>query len=92
MFAGLGRAAAEASLAFVAPAAIDGGLAQRLELRRRLVPVADTRALGKTDLPENTALPDIRVAPDTFTVWIDGEEIVPRPAAELPLAQRYFLF
>ena len=58
----------------------------------RCVAVADTRRLGKADLPENTALPEIRVEPDTFRVWIDGEEIEPRPAAELPLAQRYFLF
>ena len=92
MFAGSGRAAAEASLAFVAPAALEAGLAGRLGLRRRVVGVADTRRLAKSDLPENTALPEIRVEPDTFRVWVDGEEIEPRPVAELPLAQRYFLF
>ncbi len=92
MFAGSGRAAAEASLAFVAPAALEAGLPERLGLRRGLRAVADTRRVTKADLPENTALPDIRVEPDTFRVWIDGEEIEPRPAAELPLAQRYFLF
>jgi urease subunit alpha len=92
MFAGSGRAAAEASLAFVAPAALEGGLEARLGLRRGLRAVADTRRIGKADLPENTALPEIRVDPDTFRVWVDGEEIEPRPAAELPLAQRYFLF
>ena len=92
MFAGSGRAAAEASLAFVAPAALEGGLADRLGLRRGLRAVANTRRIGKADLPENTALPDIRVEPDTFRVWVDGEEIEPRPALELPLAQRYFLF
>jgi urease subunit alpha len=92
MFAGFGRAAAESSLAFVAPAALEAGLADRLALRRRLVPVASTRAVGKADLPENTALPDIRVDSDTFRVWIDGAEVEPQPAPELPLAQRYFLF
>jgi urease subunit alpha len=92
MFAGRGRAAAEASLAFVSPAALADGLAARLGLRRQLRAVADTRRLGKADLPENNALPDIRVEPDTFRVWVDGEEIVPAPVAELPLAQRYFLF
>jgi urease subunit alpha len=92
MFAGAGRAAAAASLAFVSPAALDDGLAERLALRRQLAPVANTRRLGKSDLPENTALPDIRVEPDTFRVWIDGDEVEPQPATELPLAQRYFLF
>ena len=47
---------------------------------------------GKADLPENDALPDIEVEPDTFTVRIDGEVIEEAPAAELPMAQRYFLF
>jgi urease subunit alpha len=92
MFAGSGRGAAEASIAFVAPAALEGGLVERLALRRAVRAVADTRSVTKADLPENTALPEIRVEPDTFRVWVDGEEIEPRPAAELPLAQRYFLF
>ncbi len=53
---------------------------------------ADTRGLRKSDLPENDARPDIRVEPDTFRVWIDGDEVEPAPAAVLPMAQRYFLF
>ncbi|MDX6473470.1 MAG: urease subunit alpha [Gaiellaceae bacterium] len=92
MFAGAGRAAAEASLAFVSPAAAEAGLAERLALRRPVVPVRDTRSVGKADLPENDALPDIRVEPDSFRVWIDGEPVEPQPVRELPLAQRYFLF
>jgi urease subunit alpha len=92
MFAGAGRGAAEASLAFVSPAALECGIADRLGLRRPLRPVADTRRLAKADMPENAALPEIRVEPDTFRVWIDGEEVEPRPAEVLPLAQRYFLF
>jgi urease subunit alpha len=92
MFAGSSRAAAEVSIAFVAPAALEAGLAGRLGLRRAMVAVADTRRLTKADMPGNTALPEIRVEPDTFRVWIDGDEIEPRPAETLPLAQRYFLF
>jgi urease subunit alpha len=86
MFAGGGRLAARRSLAFTAPRAeVDG-------LEARVVPVKDTRALRKSDMPLNDALPEIRVEPDTFRVWVDGEEIVPDPVAELPLAQRYSLF
>jgi urease subunit alpha len=92
MFAGGGRAAAEASLTFVSAASLEDGLAERLELRRSLRPVTDTRRLGKADMALNDAVPDIRVEPDTFRVWIDGEEIAPDPAPVLPLAQRYFLF
>lgn len=85
-------AAAHSSLHFVAPAALEAGLADRLDVRRKLVPVAGTRSLGKADLPNNTALPRIEVDPDTFTVRIDGDVVEPEPADSLPMAQRYFLF
>jgi urease subunit alpha len=84
--------ARETSLAFVAPAAADTGLADRLAVGRPLVPVADVRARGKETMPLNDALPRIDVRPDTFTVSIDGEPVEPAPVAELPMAQRYFLF
>ncbi|CAO5164311.1 urease (alpha subunit) [Frankia sp. AiPs1] len=84
--------AASTSLTFVAPAAIEDGLPERLGLATPVVPVADVRRRGKADLPQNTATPDIRVDPDTFTVFIDGDPVDADPATELPMAQRYFLF
>jgi urease subunit alpha len=84
--------ASATSVHFVAPTAVDGGLADRLAVRRPLVPVRDVRRRGKADLPMNDALPDIRVDPDSFTVRIDGDVVEAAPAAELPMAQRYFLF
>jgi urease subunit alpha len=92
MFGAAPLAAAATSLAFVAPAAIDDGLADRLAVRRRLVAVADVRRRTKADLPRNDALPAITVEPDTFTVRIDGDVVEAAPATELPMAQRYFLF
>jgi urease subunit alpha len=92
MWGAAARAAASTSVSFVAPAAIEAGLPDRLGLPRRLVPVGNVRARGKADLPENVALPRIEVEPDSFTVRIDGEVVEPEPAAELPMAQRYFLF
>ncbi|MEV5703791.1 urease subunit alpha [Actinoallomurus sp. NPDC052274] len=85
-------AAPATSVHFVAPAALEDGLAGRLDVRRPLVAVKDTRRLGKTDMPLNDALPDIRVDPDTFTVTVDGDEVEPAPVSELPMARRYFLF
>jgi urease subunit alpha len=87
-----GRAAPATSVAFVAPAAVEAGAVPELGLNRRLVAVDDVRRLTKADMPNNGALPDIRVEPDTFTVRIDGEVVEPAPATELPMAQRYFLF
>ncbi|GAA3457748.1 urease subunit alpha [Dactylosporangium matsuzakiense] len=92
MFGAYGAAAPATSLAFVAPAAIEDGLADRLGLRRRLAAVGNTRSIGKADLPRNDATPRIEVEPDTFTVRIDGEVVDPDPVEELPMAQRYFLF
>jgi urease subunit alpha len=92
MFGAYGRVPARTSLHFVAPAALEAGLADRLAVDRRLAAVTDTTRLTKADMPENTALPEIRVDPDTFTVRVDGEVWEPEPVRELPMAQRYFLF
>ena len=92
MFGAAPRAAAATSITFVAAAALEDGLAERLALSRRLVASADTRSRGKADLPQNDAMPSITVDPDTFAVHVDGELIEEQPATELPMAQRYFLF
>lgn len=92
MFGAAPVSAAATSVHFVAPAAIEDGLADRLDIRRRLVPVGNVRKVGKADMPLNDALPSIEVDPDSFTVRIDGQVWEEQPAAELPMAQRYFLF
>ncbi|KAA0108597.1 urease subunit alpha [Mycolicibacterium sp. P1-5] len=92
MFGAAPAAAAATSVHFVAPQAIEDGLADRIAVNRRLVPVGNVRAIGKAQMPLNNAQPRIEVDPDTFTVRIDGEVWAEQPAAELPMAQRYFLF
>ncbi|MDX3104888.1 urease subunit alpha [Nonomuraea angiospora] len=92
MFGASPVTAAATSLHFVAPAALESGLADRLSVRRRLAPVADVRRRGKSSMPLNDAMPRIEVAPDTFEVRIDGDLVEPAPATRLPMAQRYFLF
>ena len=72
------------SVAFVAPAAIEAGLASRLRTGRTLLAVDNTRRLTKADMPENDALPSIEVDPDSFTVSVDGEQIREDPAEVLP--------
>ncbi len=92
MFGAYGVVPGRTSVAFVAPAALEDGLEERLGLNRRMVAVADVRKRTKSDLPLNDALPRIEVDPDTFTVKIDGEVVEAAPAETLPMAQRYFLF
>ena len=96
MFGALGRAPAANSITFVTPLALEDGLdrrlGERLGVAKPLVAIGDTRATTKADMRLNDARPEVAVDPDTFTVTIDGEPVVPEPATELPMAQRYFLF
>ena len=80
------------SVAWVAPAALEDGLADRLAVRRPLVPVRNMRALAKADLKANGAMPTIEVDPRTFAVRIDGALVIEDPVSVLPLAQRYAMF
>ncbi|CQD19090.1 urease subunit alpha [Mycolicibacterium conceptionense] len=92
MFGAAPAAAAATSVHFVAPQAIEDGLADRVDVRRKLAAVKNVRRIGKAQMPHNDALPHIEVEPDTFTVRIDGQVWQEQPAVELPMAQRYFLF
>ena len=92
MFGAFGSSPAATSVYFAPQAALDGGLAGSVAASRRFVPVRSPRGIGKADMPQNSATPDIRVDPETFTVRIDGSVVDPDPVRELPMAQRYFLF
>jgi len=91
-FAAHGRARYSTAVTFVSQASIDYGLISELHLRKRLVPVHNTRGISKRDLLWNDSLPKIEVDPETYTVKADGRELRCEPASVLPLAQRYFLF
>jgi urease subunit alpha len=91
MWGSFGVAAASTSVHFVAAAALEAGLPERLSVHRDFVAVEDVRRRSKADLPENAALPRIEVEPDTFTVRVDGVVVEGEPVAELPMAQRYFM-
>lgn len=90
MFGAAPTVAAHTSIAWVAEVALEAGIEARID--REVMPVADTRSVGKADMVENTATPRIEIDADTFTVTVDGEVMVEAPAQELPMAQRYFLF
>ena len=92
MFGAFGRAVASTSLTFASKGAVEAGVAERLGLAKPLVAVKNTRGLRKHDMRLNDYAPHIEVDPQTYEVRADGEHLVCEPAAELPLAQRYFLF
>ena len=80
------------AVTFVAQAALDDGLPERLGLRRRLLAVAPTRDVTKASMVNNDALPRIDIDAETFEIEIEGERVVPAPAETLPLAQLYAMF
>src|SRR5215831_8715799 len=91
MFGAFGKALAT-SVTFVSNASLKNPAVAKLKLERPLIPVRNTRAIGKRDMKLNDALPKIEVDPETYIVRADGELLVCEPAKALPLAQRYFLF
>jgi urease subunit alpha len=86
-----GRAKQALSACFVNPLAIAGDLAGKLDLAKALLPAKGTRKLNKRDMLHNDACPNIKVNPQTFDVFVDGELATCEPAERLPLAQRYML-
>jgi urease subunit alpha len=93
MFGAFGRAIASSSVTFVSQAAVDGYLAQRLGVSKKLLPVRNTRGgISKRSMVLNDATPNIEVDPETYEVRADGELLACEPAEVLPMAQRYFLF
>ncbi|MDW3205100.1 MAG: urease subunit alpha [Alphaproteobacteria bacterium] len=92
MFGGFGGALAASSVTFMSQAGVEGGLKQTLGLSKTVLPVSGCRKVTKADMALNDATPDISVDPETYEVRADGELLTCEPAAELPMAQRYFLF
>ncbi len=90
MFGGFGKALPETCLTFVSGAAYAGGIAGRLGLERRVLPVRRTRQLTKYDMVRNGATPAIDVDPETFDVLVNGVRAYIRPAREFPLSQLYW--
>jgi urease subunit alpha len=92
MWGAFGRSVERGAVTFVSAAAQEADLGRALGLAKETVAVRGTRGIGKRDLRLNDALPRMEVDPETYEVRADGELLTCEPLAELPLAQRYFLF
>ncbi len=92
MFGAFGRAPLHTSLTFVSRAALENGVIGKIGLQKQVAAVSGCRNLGKKDMKLNDALPRIEVDPETYEVRADGERLLCEPLAQLPMAQRYFLF
>ena len=92
MFGAFGKALGASCLTFVSKLAHQDGVAKKLGLSRKVLPVSNTRKIGKKHMVHNDAMPEVEVDPETYEVRADGKPMVCEPLAVLPLAQRYFLF
>ncbi len=93
MFGAYGRSLTKSSVVFVSEAALAKGIGQKYGVGKQLLAVKNTRGgISKASMVHNSALPKIEVNPETYEVRADGELLTCKPATELPMAQRYFLF
>jgi urease subunit alpha len=90
MFGAFGRSLTESSVTFVSQASLAKSGMPRLS--RKLLPVMNTRKIGKRSMVLNNATPRIEVNPETYEVRADGRLLTCEPAKLLPMAQRYFLY
>lgn len=91
-FGAHGSSVYNSSITFMSQAAIERGVPQILQLRKKVRPVHGIRNLSKSDLKLNGATPEINVDPETYKVTVDGEAITSQPATTVPLGRRYMLF
>jgi urease subunit alpha len=90
MFAAFGALTAESSVTFVSQAGLEN--CRELGLAKKLVPVTNTRQIGKHSMILNNAMPHMEVDPETYEVRADGRLLTCEPSKVLPMAQRYFMY
>jgi len=92
MFGAMGTAKQNTSVTFTSKAAIDNGLATKLNIKKKLLPVKNCRKISKEDMVFNNLTPKIDIDPETFKVKVNGELVSVDPAKTVSLARLYQLF
>ena len=90
MFGAFGRSLIESSVTFVSQAALEK--ADLPGVSKTLLPVVNTRKIGKRSMILNSATPRMEIDPETYIVRADGRVLTCEPAKTLPMTQRYFLY
>jgi urease subunit alpha len=90
MFGAFGRSVIKSSVTFVSQASLER--TKTLGLAKRLLPVSNTRNIGKRSMMLNNAVPRMEVDPETYEVRADGQLLTCDPVKVLPMAQRYFIY
>jgi urease subunit alpha len=86
-----GKAVGRTSMTFMAGTALDHEVPQRLGLDRWVEPVRGCRTIGKGQMVRNSATPEIRIDPETYQVFVDGQLATVEPADRVPMSQLYYI-
>jgi urease subunit alpha len=92
MFGALGRAKYSTSFTFTSKLAIRSGVAKKLGLQKKMLPVKNCRKIGKRSMLYNDLVSKIEIDPETYEVKVDGAVATVPAAEKLPLARLYNLF
>jgi urease subunit alpha len=92
MFGSLGAAKYSTSVTFTSKLAIKNGLAKKLQLKKKLLPVKNCRKIGKKDMVYNSYAPKIEIDPETYVVKVNGRLATTEPAEKVSLGRLYDLF
>lgn len=92
MFGSMGGAKHSTSVTFTSQIALDLGLASKVKISKKLVPVKNCRNIGKKDMIYNDLTPKIEINPETYEVRVDGKIATVNPADKVSLARLYNLF
>jgi urease subunit alpha len=90
MFGAFGGSLTQSSVTFVSQALLEKGAMPGLA--KKLLPVTNTRKIGKHSMVLNSATPRMEINPETYEVRADGRLLTCEPARVLPMAQLYFMY
>lgn len=92
MFGAIGSALHSTSVTFTSKLALRKGLARKLKVKKKLLPVKNCRSISKKHMLYNDLTPNIDIDPETYEVKVDGSIATVDPAQKLSLARLYNLF
>ena len=91
-YAAFGQAVHSTSVTFVSQVSLDEGIVQGYGLKKKLLPVVNTRSISKKDMKLNDVTAKIEVDAESYHVFVNGERVQSEPIDVVPLGQRYNLF
>jgi urease len=89
-----GANVADRSILFTSAAAMSNGrnIKEEYGLKKQVIPVLNTRDIGKKDMKLNDDRPLLEIDAESYTVKADGVIVACEPATSLPLTTEHFIY